>query len=368
MSAGSEPRIAVVGAGIVGLCTAYALRERGLRAHVYERGVPGNGQSGGESRIFRHAHDDPRLIEIAADARAIWTRWSDRLGVETVSADGSLAIGDAVPGRLAKLERAGGIDCGALDPGEAVAALPILAPFEAEAMIDRDGGAIRTNGAVEALAAALGDDLVADEVLAVRVRADGVELRSGGHARLYERVVVCAGIGTAALARSAGLQLPVSQAAHLRATFALRVPAPARLPCFQDSSGSWGESGVYAAPQPGNERYAVGLAGTTEVRDDGALVDDAALAGFERRVVGYVERALPGLDPEPLELRHCWVTRLPWGEDGLAVWRRGGALFVSGHNLFKQAPALGTALAAAAAGEALSSDLEPGARLGSAQD
>ena len=43
--------IAVIGAGIVGLATAYALSERGVGASVYEGGVPGNGQSGGESRI-----------------------------------------------------------------------------------------------------------------------------------------------------------------------------------------------------------------------------------------------------------------------------------------------------------------------------
>jgi hypothetical protein len=29
---------------------------------VYERGVPGGSQSGGESRMFRHAHDDRRLV------------------------------------------------------------------------------------------------------------------------------------------------------------------------------------------------------------------------------------------------------------------------------------------------------------------
>ena len=61
----------MVGAGIVGLSTAHALSERGVGVAVYERGVPGNGQSGGDSRIFRHSHADPRLVSIALRSRAL---------------------------------------------------------------------------------------------------------------------------------------------------------------------------------------------------------------------------------------------------------------------------------------------------------
>ncbi len=103
-------RVAVVGAGIVGLSVARALTEREADVHVYERGEPGNGQSGGESRIFRHAHDDPRLIELTRDGRSMWSEWGRELGVETVSGDGVLAIGETVPERAEKLAAAGGID------------------------------------------------------------------------------------------------------------------------------------------------------------------------------------------------------------------------------------------------------------------
>ncbi len=58
MASSGEPDVLVIGGGIVGLSTAYALTELGATVRVYERGVPGDGQSGGESRIFRHAHDD----------------------------------------------------------------------------------------------------------------------------------------------------------------------------------------------------------------------------------------------------------------------------------------------------------------------
>jgi sarcosine oxidase len=58
------------------------------------------------------------------------------------------------------------------------------------------------------------------------------------------------------------------------------------------------------------------------------------------------------------------VTDLPWSEDGVAVWESPGMLFVAGHNLFKQAPGLGRAVARAALGEGLADELRPEARLG----
>jgi sarcosine oxidase len=58
------------------------------------------------------------------------------------------------------------------------------------------------------------------------------------------------------------------------------------------------------------------------------------------------------------------VTDVPWSEDGFAVWEEDRMLFATGHNLFKQAPWLGRALARAATGEGLEPDLLPAARLG----
>ena len=100
------------------------------------------------------------------------------------------------------------------------------------------------------------------------------------------------------------------------------------------------------------------------VRADGSLLSSGDLADHVARVTAYVRRALPGLDPEPVGVRHCWVTRLPWSEDGLAVWDGEGLLFPVGHNLFKQAPGLGRKLAAPASGEPLPDALRPDARLG----
>lgn len=361
MSADAD--IAVVGAGIVGLATALALTDQCAAVTVYERGVPGNGQSGGESRIFRHAHDDRRLVDFACEARRVWRDWEERFGTELLSRDGVVALGPAGLRRLDAM-RGAGVRAGQIDHAELADRMPLLTTPEARAVLDEDGGVIRARASIEALTDALRQRFVFDEVLSVRVTAGGtVEVRAGGITAEHDRVVVCAGRGTAALARGAGVPLPLRHAAHVRLTFAVKGDPPPQLACLLDSSGAFGEVGAYGDALPGNSFYAVGL-DDTPLHDDGSLIDAAGLPAIAERTAAYVARALPGLDPQPVDARHCWVTELPWHPDGFAVWERGGLLILAGNHLFKHAPALGRALARAALGDGLAPILHPEARLG----
>ena len=315
--------VAVVGAGIVGLATAYELTRRGTRVTVYERGEPGAGQSGGESRIFRHAHDDPRLVALAVEARGRWRAWEEQLGVELVAPVGAVALGPAVERRL-ELLLAAGVRARAVD---AAGVLPIAR--SRPAMLDEEGGVIRTTAAIRALAAVLGDALCRDEV--VELDPSG-EVRAGGHVAAYDRVIVCAGRDTALL--GAGLELGVATSTHTRYAYRVREPAP--LACLQD-----GDHGAYGDPLPGDARNAGGLDGTAATH-------------------AYVAEHLPGLDPRPVEARTCWVTELPWGHDALAAFQAGALVFLAGNNLFTHAPALGRRLAAGELDE-----MRPKAPLGS---
>lgn len=158
--------------------------------------------------------------------------------------------------------------------------------------------------------------------------------------------------------------VPVEQKRHARGTFALRERSGETLAALQDSTGHYGHN-VYGSPLPDGEHYAIGLSG-----DDGELDPYANpmtdIRVLRERLVAYVERAMPGLDPEPIAWVNCWVTRLPWGSDAVACYTDGTNLFIAGNNLFKHAPALGELLAAAAQEQNFPAKLTDSRRLGSA--
>jgi sarcosine oxidase len=203
---------------------------------------------------------------------------------------------------------------------------------------------------VDALATALGDSLISAAVFGLRPSpGGGVELRTSEGIWVAERVIVCAGAQVQALAGPLGLDIPLEIEVHTRASFRVREPGPS-LACLQDRSNVHGET-VYAAPMPDGREYAIGLGTEHEPPVEEALA----------RLTAYVERGMPGLDPEPQSVRLCQTSILPWGADAFAVWRAGGVQVLAGANLFKFAPLLGELLA-----EDSVEELSPGQRLGRA--
>lgn len=67
-------RIAVIGAGVMGLATALELRRRGHQVSVYERDVVGNelASSTDRSKVFRFAYPDPFYADLGRRTLPLW--------------------------------------------------------------------------------------------------------------------------------------------------------------------------------------------------------------------------------------------------------------------------------------------------------
>ena len=340
MAAARPVGVAVVGAGILGLATGYELLRRGADVRVFEAARPGSGQSAGRTRIFRHNHHDPALVSLAVEARAAWEGWEERLGVRLLGREGVLLTGPGAEAVAGYLRDAG--TPGRLVDAEATReALPIFDPPGAPAVLDELGGSTDVRAAIDALAAALGDRLELAEVFALGAGEPArVETSEG----VWEagRVVLCAGARVLELAAPLGFEIPLRLTLHARVTFPLRDESLAgRLAGLQDGSGGHGET-VYAAPYPGEPFYAVGLSGPGS---DVPLGREADTARLVERIVAYTGRALPGLEPEPADVRLCIQSLLPDSPDSFWTWERGPVIAVAGDNLFKFAPVLGARLA-----------------------
>jgi sarcosine oxidase len=357
-----------VGGGIVGLATAHALRERGATITVYERGTCGASQSGGESRIFRHLHDDVRLIEFARESRSIWREWEESFGTELVMDNGVVWLAFDVTAYVDQLAAAG-VGVQKLAPADLREHLPLLAHYDGPAFLDLDGGSIAAAATIKALSTHVADSLVSDEVLALwPTRHQSVEIRTNRGRGEHGSVVVCAGVDTARLARGLGIAIPVAVGLHGRVTFPIRDDLPARAPCIVDVTPYFRPGGAYGTLTPGAREYSIGVEGNgrVPVREDLSAIEPSRLESVTAGAVDYVKSAFPGLAPTPLSLKHCWVTSLPWSTDAIGVWEAEQTYFVVGDNLFKHAPALGRCLASAALDGALADDLRPTARLGQA--
>lgn len=338
--------VAVVGAGIVGLAATDALARRGADVVCFEGGVPGQAQSGGLTRIFRHRHDDERLVALAVEARAGWQRWERRSRRRLLGTEGAAFAGadEADGDRFARQGVPHRITAGRDLPDVLGVAGPVTSPV----LVDELGGALRARRAVDVLLSWVGDRVQRAEVLGVSRphRAGGVRIQTGHGSYEARDVLVCAGAQTPRLAAGAGLDVPATCALHTRPTFRIR-DSGARPACWIDRSGEHGEA-VYGSPVGTSGRYAIGLAGEDNALPLGAggeVPAGADIEGYVRRVVEYVTRAMPGLDPEPESVRLCVSTELPQRGDGFSTWRAEGVTAFAGHNLFKFAPVLGELLA-----------------------
>ncbi len=317
-------RVAVVGAGVMGLATARVLVQRGHDVTVYEQFElkHARGSSHGTSRIFRLSYDDEHWIRLAQRAYELWRELEHESGRTLLELDGLVDV-QRVPRRRVRALSGAGVPVEELTPAEALERFGFAYDDVDSLVFTRDAGIALADATIDALAD--GARAAGAEILE-HTRVESLEDVPG------DRVVVTAGGWAPKLLGPERLDATPTR----ETTVYFRGE---RIPSLIDELGEQ----FYALTAPG-----VGVKAGWHKGGRPTDPDEDDLAPDERIVQAvseWVARRLPRVDPEPIRAETCVYTNVE-GERFVCELR--GRYVVgsacSGHG-FKFAPAVGELLA-----------------------
>ena len=195
--------VVVIGAGIHGLCAAFALRRRGRSVLVVDRFEAGHDRGGshGSGRITRSSYHDRRYVELTKQMhQRAWPELEAALGQQLVHPTPGVFFGpaDGPFGAFLDATLAAGVDVEEIPRDEAAARFDLLR-FEPDdrVMLDHTAGVLaaeRTTTGLRAWLATHGVEVRHEhEVTGLEPRTDGVALASRRGELVAARVVVAAG-------------------------------------------------------------------------------------------------------------------------------------------------------------------------------
>jgi sarcosine oxidase len=320
--------IAVVGAGLNGLATAWALNRDGRDVVVYEQFELGHtrGSSHGASRIFRLAYTEANWVRLAQEALEGWRELEQESGEDLLVLNGLLELyGPGVVSSQEALEECG-VACVILTRDEAEARFGVSAAPDAKVLFQPDAGIVRADRALRAF-------------------AHGLRIETGRRVESLDDldepvVVVTAGPWARRLLALAGIDLPVVETRETVAYFGLEGPAPSVVAEVVTRG-----HGFYSLSDP---RYGLKVGshmrGKPSDPDKDVAPDDALV----QEIADWTRGRFPGADPTPLHAETCFYTTT---DDERFILERHGRIVVgsacSGHG-FKFGPATGRRLAALA--------------------
>jgi sarcosine oxidase len=344
-------RCIVIGAGLLGLCSAWALSRRGWDVLVLEAAAaPGHERSGskGDARIFRLGYPEAHYVEMAVLAHVRWQDLEAAAGRRLLHVTGQVTFGDeatldAIAGALttagAPTERLSASAAAQRFPGIAASGSVLVEPGSGVLSADACLRALRQSGGFELRTRTL--------VTCLRQSSDSVTVETADGTSLRATVVVdCAGPGSLALL---GVGPPAGSAPSLPQVAYFATRGDSVPPVFIE----WGHDMVYGLPVPDGGPHA----GTYKVarHSPGPALptfdpaDPAVLAGDDpvqlSQLTQAAARLLPTLIPQPVATERCVYDNTA---DSDFVLDRVGNVVVgcgtSGH-AFKFGPLLGELLA-----------------------
>ena len=354
----------VIGAGLAGAATAWQLASRGHEVTVLERDRPASmlGSSHGSARILRYAYEDPFYVRLVRDARVLWDRLERTTGARLMTPTGSVDSGLVRrPAELARVLERVGIDHELLTARAAEDRWPEMA-FDSDVLWHPAAGVVDAEAAVRTmLDLAVGHGAVVHEgwtaASVERVGAGLAVVSDDGRRVTGDSVVVGAGgwlpdllgalpLPRAALDRVPPLRVRQEQVFHFAY---MDGPRPVPTSIHMDELMQ-----VYALP---GGRDVEGRGHKVAEFDGGRVIPSAAHQdghvdpANRARVVDWVRRNLPGVEPVPYAEATCLFTSTP--SEDFVIDRVEGITIVSpcsGHGA-KFAPLIGSLAADAATGE-----------------
>jgi sarcosine oxidase len=318
--------VAVVGAGVMGSATAWALAERGVDVTLYEQFEPGHtrGSSHGRTRIFRLAYPEAYWVALAEEALGGWRELEQQTGQQLLELHGLIELCSRPVVTSADVLASRGIEHSFLTRDD-VRLKGIELPPGWVALWQPDAGVVLADRALAAFRGELPIECRRIESLD-DVDADVVVVTAGAWiAKLVPDVPVRVTRETIAYFRWDGAPAPsvveLDDETRLHAMYALHDPLYG-LKAGAHHAGNEAEPDVEAGADP-------------------VLVE---------RIVAWVRERFPDVDPTTIAAESCLYTST---DDESFVLERRGRLVIgsacSGHG-FKFAPAVGRRLAALALG------------------
>ena len=325
-------RVAVVGAGVMGCATAWALSARGADVVLYEQFELDHdrGSSHGRSRIVRLAYPEIEWVAFAEEARAGWADLEAETGRRLLELYGLVEIASAPELSSAGALAAHGVEHRSLEPAEA-RALGVAVPDGWSALLDPSGGIVRA-------------DLARHAFLEV-ARTRGAWIEPGSRVASADEldadvVVVTAG----AWVRDFVPDVPVRVTRETVAYFHYEGPP---LPSVVELGEGGSGHALYALHDPVyGLKVGAHHAGAPADPNVPGEPDEAVVA----RIGAWVRARLPDVAPVPVAAQACLYTTT--ADETFVLERRGRVVVgsaCSGHG-FKFAPAVGRRLAELALG------------------